>query len=62
MGSCSSMPSAEQTQTWNKGDWTNALSRSTDKPSMEYCEDQKGTIINIRAVQGHSQRARINLT
>ena len=33
-----------------------ARCRSTDKPPrMEYCQDQIGTIIYIRALQGHSQ-------
>ena len=36
------MEDAEQTQSWNQGDWIDALSRSTDKPRMEYCEDQNG--------------------
>ena len=38
----------------NKEKWIDALGRSTDKPRMEYCEDQNKTIIYIRAVQGHS--------
>ena len=45
---------AEQTQTWNEEVWIGAPSRSTDKLRMEYCEDQNGTIINMRAVQGRS--------
>ena len=48
------MKDAEQTYTWNKENWTDALSRSTDKPRMEHCEDQNGTVIYNRAVQGHS--------
>ena len=39
--------------------WIEALGRSTDKPRMEYWEDQNRTIIYHRAVQGHS-RAGIN--
>ena len=53
------MPSAEQTQNWEKEKWIDALSRSAGKPRMECCEDQKGTIIFIRAVQGHSHGATI---
>ena len=41
------MPSAEQTQNWDKEEkWFDSLGRSTDKPS----EDRNGTIIYIRAV------------
>ena len=29
---------------WNKEDWIDTFSRSTDKLRMEYCEDQNGTI------------------
>ena len=45
---------AEHTQEWNKETWIEALRHSTDKPRMEYCEDENGTIIHIRAVQGHT--------
>ena len=34
--------------------WIDALNRSTYKPRMEYCGDQNGTTIYIRAVQVHS--------
>ena len=51
---------AEQTQTWNKENLIDALSRSTDKPIMEYCDDQHETIIYIRPVQGHSHGVAIN--
>ena len=54
------MEDAEQTQNWNREDWIDALSRSTDKPRTEYCEDHNGTIIYIRAVQGHSYGATMN--
>ena len=53
------MPSAEQTQKWNKEKLVDALRRSTDKPRMEYCKDQDGTVIYIRAVQGHSHGSKI---
>ena len=56
------MVDAKQTQNWNKEDFINAFSRSTDKPRMEYCEDQKGTMIYIGAVQGHSHGVSINPT
>ena len=36
------------------------VSRSTDKPSREYCEDQNGTVIYFRALQGHSHGVTIN--
>ena len=49
-----SMPSAEQTQNRKQEKWIDAHSRSTDKPRMEYSEDQNGTITHIRAVQGQS--------
>ena len=39
-----------------------ALSRSADKPRLEYCEDQYGTIICSRPVQGHNYGAQINPT
>ena len=32
------------------------------KPRMEYCEDQNGTTLYIRAVQGRSHCAKINPT
>ena len=54
------MENAEQTQTWNEEDWIEGLSRSTDKPSMEHCEDQNGTIVNIGALQGFSHGVAIN--
>ena len=38
---------------WNEEDWIDAFSLSTDKPRMEYCEDENGMIVHIRAVQGH---------
>ena len=47
---------------WNKEHEIGAFSRSTDKPRMEHCEDQNGTITYIRAVQGNSHGARINPT
>ena len=57
------MSSAEQTQCWNKEEkWIDAPGRSTDKPKMECCEDPNGTMIHIRAVQGHSHGARNNPT
>ena len=51
---------AEQTQTRDKEEWIDAISFSTDKPRMEYCEFQNGTNICIRAVQGHSYGGAIN--
>ena len=48
------MEDAEHSQDWNKEKRIDVLSRLTDKPRMEYCEDQNGTIIHIRALQGHS--------
>ena len=48
---------AEQTQDWNKEQWIDTLSRSADKPRMEYCEDQNGTIQYIRALQGHGSQS-----
>ena len=39
-----------------------AFGRSADKPRLEYCEGQNGTIIYIRAVQGHSHSITINPT
>ena len=55
------MPSAEQTQNWDKETWIDALDRSCDKHKMEYCEDKNGTIIYIRAAQGHSHGVTINI-
>ena len=46
----------------DKEQWIDALGRSTDKPRMECCEDQKGTIIDIRASQGHSHCVSVNPT
>ena len=40
--------------------WIDVLSRSTDKPRMEYCEDQNGTIICTRALQGRSHGVAID--
>ena len=37
-----------------------AVTCSTDRPRMKYCEDQNGTIIYIRADQGHSHGSTIN--
>ena len=45
---------AEHTQDWNQEEWIDVLSRSTDKPRVEYCEDQKGTIMHTRSLQGHT--------
>ena len=39
-----------------------AFSRFCDKPRIEYCEEQNGTIIYIRAVQGHSHGGELNPT
>ena len=44
----------------NKEEWFDLLSRSTDKPRREYCEDQNGTVIYIRAMQGHGHGVTIN--
>ena len=44
----------------NKEEWFDVLSRSTDKPRREYCEDQNGTVIYIRALQGHGHGFTIN--
>ena len=49
------MEDAEQTRTWNKENWIDALGRSIDKLIMEFCEDRNGTMICIRALQGHIQ-------
>ena len=51
------MEEAGQSQTGNKEDWIHALCRSTDKPRVEYCEDQNGTIISIRALQDHRNQS-----
>ena len=51
---------AEHTQDWKKARWIDVLGRSTDKPRMEYCEEQLGTIRYIRALQGHSHGVAIN--
>ena len=56
------MASAEQTQNWETEKIIDALSRSTDKPRVEYWEGQYETMIYIRAVQGHSHGAKINPT
>ena len=40
------MPSAEQTQNWDKEKWIDALGRSTERPRMEYGENHKGTSRN----------------
>ena len=40
--------------------WFDALRRSTDKPKMEYGEDQNETIIYNCAVQRHSHGTKIN--
>ena len=45
------MPSAEQTQDWDKEKWIDAFSRSTEKPGMEYREDQNGTIGRCRRMK-----------
>ena len=37
------VPSAEQTQYWSEEKWVDAVGRPTDKPKMEYCDDQNGT-------------------
>ena len=42
--------------------WVDAVRRSADKPRMEYCEDQNGTMLFVRAVQGHSHGVVINQT
>ena len=47
---------------WDKEKWIDALGRSTDKPRLAYCEDENGTLIYFRAVQGHSHGATINAT
>ena len=45
------MEDAEQTSTRNKENWIDALSRSTDKPRMDNCQGQNGT------VRPHSRRS-----
>ena len=44
----------------NTAKWIDALGRPTDISRMQYCEDQNGTIIYMRAVQGHSHGAKMN--
>ena len=41
------MPNDEQTRYRDKEKWIDALGRSTDKPRMVYCEDQRGTIFTV---------------
>ena len=50
----------EGAEDWNKEKSIDGLGRSSDKPRMECCEGQSGTIIYIRAVQGHSHGVTIN--
>ena len=50
-----SMLSAEQTQNWDKEKWIDALGRSADKPRMEHCKDQNGTVIYIRVLVSLTQ-------
>ena len=50
----------EGAEDWNKEKSFDGLGRSSGKPRMECCEDQNGTIIYIRAVQGHSHGVTIN--
>ena len=57
-----STPSAEQTHHWDTEKWSDTLGRSGDKPRMEYCDDQNGTIMYNRAVQEHGHGAKINPT
>ena len=55
------MEDAEQTQNWIREDWIDAFGCSTDKPRLEYWQDQNGTIIiYTRAVQRHSNGVAIN--
>ena len=56
------MSSAEQTQYWERVKWIDAVGRTAHKPRMEHCEDEKGTTIYIRAVQGDRHGARTNPT
>ena len=51
---------AEHTQDRKKARWIDVLGRSTDKPRMEHCEEQSGTIRYIRALQGHSHGVAIH--
>ena len=53
------MAGAEQSQNRDTEKWVDALSRFSDKPGM-FCEDRGGTIIHIRAVQGHDHGAELN--
>ena len=57
-----STPSAEQTHRWDTEKWSDTLGRSGDKPRMECCDDQNGTIMYKRAVQEHGHGAKINPT
>ena len=41
------MEHAEQTQNWDKEDWIDALSRSIDRPRMNYCGDQHGMVVKF---------------
>ena len=54
------MKDAEETQNCNKEDWIDAHSRSTDKPRIEYCANQKHQRLCIRVVQGHSHDVAVN--
>ena len=45
---------SENAEDRNKAEWIGVLSRSTDKPRLEYCEAQNEAILYILAVQGHS--------
>ena len=62
MGSCFDKHVKCCANSVDKKQWIDALGRSTDKPRMECCEDQKGTNIDIRALQGHSHCVRVNPT
>ena len=44
----------------NKEGRLDVLSRSTDKPRMQHCEDHNETIIYTRALQGQSHGVAIN--
>ena len=44
----------------NKEEWFDLLSRCTDKPRRENCEDQNGAVIYVRVLQGHSHGVTIN--
>ena len=50
------MPSGEHTQDWIQEKWIDVLSRSTDKPRMEYCEDQIRTILYSNALQDNQSK------